>query len=290
MTATIMSPTPALPALRKTSVWEKMFSGFKIGGKKDDPIEIYEPMPTEQERHVSLSTGVDRNTLKVHKRTTSGTTRSEAYRRPSVAPSSKSYKTISSRAPSVCSTMSRRSTKKWWRSSNSEEKDLPPVPAIDMKFAAFGSHNPDFNSLSPPVSPGFPRQASYVPRNAAGSFLKSTTNPTMKKSVQEDLNEASRRLSAVSDSKPAPSSLKPIPIKAIELRRDSYAQPEMHGMYSMAGICDIIDEEQYNESLVSPTSINDTAERTDSAKGSLELIPTKSESDREPSLIEGITA
>lgn len=264
MTATIMSPTPALPAVRKSSVWEKMFSGFKIGGKK-------ESMSDEQLRQSFFSTGFEDNTLPLKKRNASSATMASEYRRPSAAPPSKSHR--STRAASVCSNMSRRSSKKWWRSSQPEEEDFPPVPALDNRYTVFGSHNPEVDSTSLPAS----RRPSYVPRNAAGGFLRSTTNTNMKMSTQEGLDETSRRLNSVSSIKPASASLKPAEIKTTELRKDSHAQAEKHGMFSMAGICDIIDEEyNNNDSAVSPTTVKraDTptrvsVERSDSANASL---------------------
>ena len=296
-----MSPTPALPPqqFRKASVWEKMVSGFKIGNKKEDrldreSVEDYEPMYVEKPRHFSMSTGVDRANLRVHKRNGSTATKASM-----VAPSDRS---TTGRAASVSSaysrksTSSRKSSRTWWRSSNPEDGDAPPVPTIDARFALFGSHNPDTESL---MSPTASRKPSYVPRNAAGSFLKSTTTNAMKLTTGQELEEASRKLSlsVAAESKPAQASLKPLQLKTIELRKDSHVSPDKHGMSSMSGICDILEvhEDQYvvDDAPVSPgsggkfdtpnrQSVEDGVERSDSAKGSPEFTSVKDTAQRDP--------
>lgn len=231
MSAAVMAPTPALPQLRKTSVWEKMFSGLKRANKKDDPVEIYEPMSISdlKARNYILSTGYDSSTTTVHKRHSGAS--SEATKK-SAAPSIKS---TTSRAASVSSNVSRRSSKssRWWRSSNPEDDELPPVPTIDIRFAN--------EAYSNSVSPSTSRRPSYMPRNAAGSFLRSTTTPAMKKSVQENLDAASTKLS-LTDEKSAQVTVKPIQIKTVELRKDSHAPVEDYGLHSMAGACDVLDD------------------------------------------------
>lgn len=296
MAAVVMSPTPALPTLRKASVWDKMFSSFKASNnKKQEEAEVDDflmPSTMEKRRCMSTTTGADRTNVVVQRRTQSNATRAA-----SIAPSIRSTKTTASRAGSVSSNMSRRSSKKWWRSSNPEDEDAPPVPAIDSKFT-IGSSNPEFEPVS--VISAAPRK-SYTPRNAAGSFLKTTTQTKMKVSTEEDLNEVNRQL----ESKVSTSSLKPIEIKGIELRKDSHVALEKNGLFSMAGICDIIedvDEEQHQaEEPLSPMSNRTfadsfrtyntmTNERTDSAKGSPELLALKDEAQREPSFLDATVA
>jgi len=91
-------------------------------------------------------------------------------------------------------------------------------------------------------------------------------------------------------------SLKPIQIKTIELRKDSHLALEKHGMFSMVGVCDIIedvDEEAQamaeDDLPISPTSegvdrlARQTFLRSDSANASSELLALKNVTRRTPS-------
>jgi len=285
MSAAVMSPTPALPMVRKVSIWEKMVAGLKLkdsnnAEKKEEVDEVPE---------LSISTGVEKNTLTVYKRNDSIATRGS-----NVAPSVKSAKTTNSRTGSFSSNYSRRSSNRWWRSSNPYDSDAPPVPAIESKYSMFGSHNPDVDSMSPTAPSMGIRRPSYVPRNAASSFLKTTTNPQMKKSEQEDTTKSNMMVHA---------SLKPIQIKTIELRKDSHFALEKHGMFSMVGVCDIIEDvEEEAQAMadddlpISPMSegVDRSARqpffRTDSANGSPELLVTKNIAQRSPSPLSSIAA
>jgi len=279
MSAAVMSPTPALPMARKVSIWEKILAGFKPkdsknAEKKEEVVEV---------PHLSISTGVEKNTPTVYKRNDS-----IAARGSNAALSIKSARTANTRAGSFSSNCSRRSSNRWWRSSNPYDSDAPPVPTIESKYSMFGSHNPDVDSMSPtsPTTLGI-RRPSYVPRNAASSFLKTTTNPQMRKNSQDDSTKSNMMVHA---------SLKPIQIKTIELRKDSHLALEKHGMFSMVGVCDIIedvDEEAQamaeDDLPISPTSegvdrlARQTFLRSDSANASSELLALKNVTRRTPS-------
>lgn len=279
MNTTVMAPTPALPPVRRPSLWEKMFNGFKINGDKNEGVDTPSisieaaPGPTEKYEQ-PLSTGYEKRG-------------SVANRRPSMAPSAKSEKSATSRHPSISSTWSRRSSRKgsWWRSSNPEADDAPPVPAIDRKFSFFSSHNPDEEELSPAASPVSSRRPSYVPRNAAASFLKTTT-PLNTEEKQDVIRKAS-----VGDMKAT--KLKPILVKNLELRKGSQSGLEKHSMHSMAGICEILEDAAEDETPASPTSVSptqvkfshkrtdskvmrpDSTKRMDSSRPSAEVAVTK---------------
>lgn len=245
MSATVIAPTPALPPVRRASLWEKMLQSFKANAGNDGVSALPSAAqdvtsPTSEKEQFSLSTGVDNNSAPAYERK-----KSVAARRPSMAPSAApSAKSGSSRHPSISSTWSRRSSRKgsWWRSSNPEAEDAPPVPAIDRKFSFFSSHNPDEESMSPAASPVQSRRPSYVPRNAASSFLKTTTSLNMSEKTQVDSEK--------------PMALKPLLIKHVELRKDSHAvvAPEKHNMHSMAGICDIAEDVSEDQAPLSPTA------------------------------------
>lgn len=278
--AAVMAPTPALPPVRKASFWGKMFSKNKKG-------EVSEMIYSEpQSIGISNSTGYDKSASNLHRRTASTVSKSPVIceRSGSIAPSIKSTKTTASRAGSFSSSYSRRSSKKWWGGSSNPDDDVPPVPTIDANLAARAD-----SIMTGGVSPTTVRKPGYMPRNAAGSFLKTTT--PARQTTQDQLNEVTRKLSN-QDLKASFATLKPIQIKPVELRKDSHCNLERHGMSSMAGVCDIIDiEEADDEESLSPTSAsrerNDSQfERSDSARASPDLIATTQDKVRVPSVHE----
>ncbi|GAB7347996.1 hypothetical protein MBLNU459_g5494t1 [Dothideomycetes sp. NU459] len=303
MSVTVMAPTPALPPIRRPSVWGKVFGGFRIShDKKREEDEHMNVEDISEKMDLSVSTAVEHAARPTLQQRHSSLAVKEAPRRVSRPASIKSTKTSASRTPSVSSTFSRRTLSRkssWFRSSNPEDDDTPPVPAIDRKFSFFSSHNPDDESLKSPV---MPRSPSYVPRNAASSFLKTTT--PMNKEGTEDKNEAVHKASSTPDLREKAAHLKPIMIKNIPLRKDANDQLENHGMHSMAGVCDI-EEDEYEEdvpfspmsiasSCISPTNVvfshkradtfmtsntcrpmRPTPSRIDSAKTSAELLSIK---------------
>ncbi|KAL1297692.1 hypothetical protein AAFC00_006241 [Neodothiora populina] len=253
------------PQGRKPSVWGKMFDGLKINSKNVKRNEEVETRPHENVGSIDMSksSAVDKTTSTIHRRNNSTATKA------SVA--AVSIQSSTSRAGSVASISSRRSSRKWWRSSNPED-ELPPVPTIDLKYTEVS-----------PMSQAASRKNSYVPRNAAGSFLRTTTPAP--KSTQDDLDEVARRLSASG----AAASINPLQVKAIESRKDSHVQPEMYGMSSMSGICDILEVEEpviEKNSVRSASPHSQGAARQDSAKGSPELTVIKNANQRDPSLHE----
>ncbi|KAF1346899.1 hypothetical protein BDV97DRAFT_371442 [Delphinella strobiligena] len=281
--AAVMAPTPALPPIRKASFWGKMFSKNKKG-------EVTEMIYSEpQSIGISNSTGYDKSASNLHRRTGSTVSKTPVTcaRSASIAPSIKSTKTTASQAGSFSSSYSRRSSKKWWGSSSNPDNDIPPVPVIDANLAARAD-----SIMTGAVSPTTVRKPGYMPRNAAGSFLKTTT--PARQTTQDQLNEVTRKLSN-QDLKASFAALKPIQIKPVELRKDSHCNVdnvERHGMSSMAGVCDIVEiEEPVDEESLSPTSAfrerNDFPfERSDSARGSPDLIATTQDKVRVPSVHE----
>lgn len=237
--ATVMSPTPALPPVRRVSVWDKMVGTLKTPSKKearnDDDDDIVSPLTGHHSG--AVVTAVERRTsnIGVHKRNNSS-----VANRASIAVSTKSAKSRSTSMSSVSSRRSNRSIKNWWRSSNPCDDDTPPVPAIDNKFSMFGSHNPDADAKSP-TSPVTPRRT-YTPRNAAGSFLKTTTTCPMAESALETSLQANEKAQNQLSAARLSVMLKPLQIKSVELRKDSHIDPGMYGLHSMSGTCEIVDE------------------------------------------------
>ncbi|KAH0208403.1 hypothetical protein KCU86_g8119, partial [Aureobasidium melanogenum] len=189
---------------------------------------------------------------------------------------------------------SKNSIRSWFRSVNPDtDAGVPAVPAIDRKFSQFSmfsSHNPDsesVGSLSPTASPTASRRPSYVPRNAASSFLRTTTplsaeekaEVCRRESIAEQLPASN--VSFKTKSVSSPKANKPAPLVL--------TTPAAHGLHSMEGVCDIDD----SSSLISPrggtfsipsapspadTIMEDPIEaQVDSAKASPELNPTKNE-------------
>ncbi|KEQ94751.1 hypothetical protein AUEXF2481DRAFT_255584 [Aureobasidium subglaciale EXF-2481] len=111
------------------------------------------------------------------------------------------------------------------------------------------SKNPDVevNGASPTVSPTTSRRPSYVPRNAASSFLRTTTPLS-----SDEKAEVSRR-SSVAD-QPLPASNISIRAKSIASPRTNkpapllFTTPALSGLHSMEGVCEIDD----SASLISP--------------------------------------
>lgn len=299
MSVTVLAPTPVLPPVRRPSMWEKMFGNFKMG--KEDELEMAEPTamlappsPTVQKtRLASVSTGVDQNTVMYKRKGSTVTIKDRSCSAPLPDSPSKT------RAGSISSRRASKSGRRpsWWRSANPDtDEEIPAVPAIDRKFSLFGSHNPDteVESTSPTASPTASRRPSYVPRNAASSFLRTTT-PLSSEEKAEVIRKAS-----VADLK--------APVSNASLRSKSFAaasaravghkpaplvltsDPATHGMHSMAGVCEIDDSASQ---LVSPRGgtfsvtsgprsptdtimEDDSADNAiDSAKASPELAPTK---------------
>jgi hypothetical protein len=176
------------------------------------------------------------------------------------------------------------------------DSEVPAVPAIDRKFSLFGSHNPDSDveNTSPMASPTTSRRPSYVPRNAASSFLRTTTPLSA-----DEKAEVCRRASVADQAVPVPT----VAFRSMSMASPSRAHkpapltfvsaPASHGLHSMEGACEIDDSAS---DLVSPrggtfsiasaprspadTIMEDpvTESQVDSAKASPELNPTKGDS------------
>merc|ERR1712093_256493 len=295
MSVTVLAPAPALPPVRKTSMWGKMFGNYKMGSEvvpMEDSGMLSPTMPIQKTRMASVSTGIEQKSTIYNRK-------ASAISNPSA--SAKDARSFSESSPSknrAFSISSRRSSKNsirsWFRSVNPDtDAGVPAVPAIDRKFSQFSmfsSHNPDsesVGSLSPTASPTTSRRPSYVPRNAASSFLRTTTplsadekaEVCRRESVAEQLPvpNISFRTKSVS----SPKTNKPAPL--------ILTTPAAHGLHSMEGVCDIDD----SSSLISPrggtfsvasapsptdTIMEDPIEaQVDSAKASPELNPTKND-------------
>jgi len=246
-------------------------------------------MPTQKDRMASVSTGIEQKS-NIYNRKASALSNSakEARSFSESSPSKNRAFSISSRRSS------KNSIKSWFRSVNPDtDAGVPAVPAIDRKFSQFSlfsSHNPDsesVGSLSPTASPTASRRPSYVPRNAASSFLRTTTplsaeekaEVCRRESIAEQLPASN--VSFKSKSVSSPRANKPAPL--------ILTTPSAHGLHSMEGVCDIDD----SSSLISPrggtfsiasapsptdTIMEDPIEaQVDSAKASPELNPTKNE-------------
>lgn len=284
-----MAPTPALPPVRRPSVWGKMFGSFRMSNntnnqKRDEDEDEYLDELSEK-MSASMTTGIEnaaRPTLQ--QRHSSLAIKTQAPRRVSKPASIKSTK-------STASTWSRRSSSRkfsFFQSSNpDDDEDVPPVPALDRSYS-----DEDLKS------PLMPKSPSYVPRSAASSFLRTTT-PLNKDEKTEIVHSTH-----VPELREKAAHLKPIIITPVELRRNPQDGLERHGMYSMAGVCDIEEDGSEEDvpfspmstasSCVSPTTVvfshkrADTflspstprfnrpfAHRIDSAKASPELVATK---------------
>ncbi|KAG9520495.1 hypothetical protein KCV07_g4253, partial [Aureobasidium melanogenum] len=292
MSVTVLAPTPALPPVRKGSMWGKMFGNFKMGSEvvpMEDSGMLSPTMPIQKDRMASVSTGIEQKS-NIYNRKASALSNSakEARSFSESSPSKNRAFSISSRRSS------KNSIKSWFRSVNPDtDAGVPAVPAIDRKFSQFSlfsSHNPDsesVGSLSPTASPTASRRPSYVPRNAASSFLRTTTplsaeekaEVCRRESIAEQLPASN--VSFKTKSVSSPRANKPAPL--------ILTTPSAHGLHSMEGVCDIDD----SSSLISPrggtfsiasapsptdTIMEDPIEaQVDSAKASPELNPTKNE-------------
>ncbi|KAI5249964.1 hypothetical protein E4T43_00462 [Aureobasidium subglaciale] len=295
MSVTVLAPTPALPPVTRASMWEKMFGTFKMGKEvvpKESSGMLSPTVPIQKTRMASTSTAIEQ--------------KSNLYNRKPSAVSNRMVKdtrSCSEGSPSknrAFSISSRRSSKNsvrsWFKSANPDtDAGVPAVPTIDRKFSQFSmfsSHNPDVevNGASPTVSPTTSRRPSYVPRNAASSFLRTTTPLST-----DEKAEVSRR-SSVAD-QPLPASNISIRAKSVASPRTNkpapllFTTPALSGLHSMEGVCEIDD----SASLISPrggTFSHDSAPHSpadtimeepnfeaqiDSAKASPELNPVKSE-------------
>jgi len=295
MSVTVLAPTPALPPVgRKASMWGKMFGNYKLGSEvvpMEDSGMLSPGMPVEKTRMASVSTGTEQKNTTYNRKASTMSTMAKDSRTVSESSSSKNRAfSISSRRSS------KNSIRSWFRSANPDtDANIPAMPTMDRKFSQFSmfsSHNPDSESSSPAASPTASRRPSYVPRNAASSFLRTTTPLST-----DEKAEVSRRASVAEQL--------PVPKLALKARSASVASPLRankpapllftsapadHGLHSMEGACDIDESD-----LISPrgttfsvapaprspadTIMEDPIEhQVDSAKASPELNPTKSES------------
>ncbi|KAH0294542.1 hypothetical protein M436DRAFT_82062 [Aureobasidium namibiae CBS 147.97] len=293
MSVTVLASTPALPPVgRKTSMWGKMFGNYKLGSEvvpMEDSGMLSPSLPVEKTRMVSVSTGIEQKSTIYNRKASTMSTMAKDSRTVSESSSSKNRAfSISSRRSS------KNSIRSWFRSANPDtDANVPAMPTMDRKFSQFSmfsSHNPDSESSSPAASPTASRRPSYVPRNAASSFLRTTTplstdekaEVSRRASVAEQLPTPNLALKARSVSSPVRAN-KPAPLLFT-------SAPAEHGLHSMEGACDIDDSD-----LVSPrgttfsvasaphspadTIMEDPIEhQVDSAKASPELNPTKNES------------
>jgi hypothetical protein len=243
-----------------------MFGNFKLGKPEEyvlvDNGMLSPTLPILKTRGTSVSTAVDQNSTATYKRNHSNyahlaidtRTNSSASASAPISPSKpRTMSNMSRRSSSRSSSSSRRFS--WWRSANPEENsNIPAVSSVDRKYSLFGSHNPDSDSISvgSVPSPTTSRRLSYVPRNAASSFLRTTTPLSV-----EEKAEVTRRAS-VADLKPTVSNVSSRP-KSIANPRITASNkpaplfftttsPAYHGLHSMEGACDIDD----STSLISP--------------------------------------
>lgn len=246
-------------------------------------------LPVEKARMASVSTGTEqRNTLYNRKGSTMSTMTKDTRTVSEGSPSKNRAFSISSRRSS------KNSIRSWFRSANPDtDVNVPAMPTMDRKFSQFSmfsSHNPDSEHSSPAASPTASRRPSYVPRNAASSFLRTTTplssdekaEVTRRASVAEQLPTPNLALKARSVSLSARAN-KPAPLLFT-------SAPADHGLHSMEGACDIDDSDLISprattfSATSAPRSPADTImeepfeHQVDSAKASPELYPTKSES------------
>ena len=295
MSVTVLAPTPALPPVgRKASMWGKMFGNYKLGSEvvpMEDSGMLSPGMPVEKTRMASVSTGTEQKNTTYNRKASTMSTMAKDSRTVSESSSSKNRAfSISSRRSS------KNSIRSWFRSANPDtDANIPAMPTMDRKFSQFSmfsSHNPDSESSSPAASPTASRRPSYVPRNAASSFLRTTTplstdekaEVTRRASVAEQLPVPNLALKARSASVASPlRANKPAPLLFT-------SAPADHGLHSMEGACDIDDSDLVSprgttfSATSAPRSPADTImeepfeHQVDSAKASPELNPTKSES------------
>ena len=295
MSVTVLAPTPALPPVgRKASMWGKMFGNYKLGSEvvpMEDSGMLSPGMPVEKTRMASVSTGTEQKNTTYNRKASTMSTMAKDSRTVSESSSSKNRAfSISSRRSS------KNSIRSWFRSANPDtDANIPAMPTMDRKFSQFSmfsSHNPDSESSSPAASPTASRRPSYVPRNAASSFLRTTTplstdekaEATRRASVAEQLPVPNLALKARSVSVASPlRANKPAPLLFT-------SAPADHGLHSMEGACDIDDSDLVSprgttfSATSAPRSPADTImeepfeHQVDSAKASPELNPTKSES------------
>ena len=296
MSATILAPTPALPPVgRKTSMWGKMFGNYKLGNEvvpMEDSGMLSPSLPLEKTRMASVSTGTEQKNTLYNRKASTMSNMTKDTRTVSESSSSKNRAfSISSRRSS------KNSIRSWFRSANPDtDANVPAMPTMDRKFSQFSmfsSHNPDSESSSPAASPTASRRPSYVPRNAASSFLRTTTplstdekaEVSRRASVAEQLPtpNLALNLKARSVSSPVSRANKPAPLLFT-------SAPADHGLHSMEGACDIDDSDLISprgttfSATSAPRSPADTImedpieHQVDSAKASPELNPTKNES------------
>jgi hypothetical protein len=275
-------------------MWGKMFGNFKLGTEvvaMEDSGMLSPTMPIEKMRMASVSTGIEQKSTTYNRKASTMSNKPTNSRTVSESSSSKNRAfSISSRRSS------KNSIRSWFKSANPDtDANVPAMPTMDRKysqFSLFSSHNPDSDSvqsLSPAASPTASRRPSYVPRNAASSFLRTTTplsteekaEVSRRASVAEQLPTANISMKSRSVSSPNRAN-KPAPLL--------FSSPASIGMHSMEGVCDIDDSD-----LVSPrgttftiatpplspadTIMEDPIEhQVDSAKASPELNPIKHES------------
>jgi hypothetical protein len=275
-------------------MWGKMFGNYKLGTEvvpMEDSGILSPTVPIEKMRMASVSTGIEQ------KSTTYNRKASTMSNKPSNTRSISESSPSKNRAFSISSRRSsKNSIRSWFKSANPDtDANVPAMPTMDRKysqFSLFSSHNPDsdsLHSLSPAASPTASRRPSYVPRNAASSFLRTTTPLST-----EEKAEVSRRAS-VAEQLPTPNiSLKSRSVSSPNRTNKPapllFSTPASIGMHSMEGVCDIDDSD-----LISPRGTNFTVasaphspadtimedpieHQVDSAKASPELNPTKHES------------
>lgn len=292
MSVTVLAPTPVLPPVgRKTSMWGKMFGNYKLGNEvvpMEDSGMLSPSLPIEKTRMASVSTGTEQKSTAYNRKASTMSNMTRDTRTVSESSSSKNRAfSISSRRSS------KNSIRSWFRSANPDtDAGVPAMPTMDRKFSQFSmfsSHNPDSESNSPAASPTASRRPSYVPRNAASSFLRTTTplstdekaEVSRRASVAEQLPTPNLALKSRSVSSPARTN-KPAPLL--------FTSPAAIGMHSMEGVCDIDDSDLISprgttfSAASAPRSPADTImedpieHQVDSAKASPELNPMKNES------------
>lgn len=248
---------PPVVEQRRPSLW-KVLNPF--GGKNEEKDAFVSTEEVDNDSPVSIApaaaaelpaTNEDERTLK-SKRSFSAF--KFGSRRPSEAASVKprqqsppgDTKEVHDRRPSTASVAQRSPGRRpsWFQSSNPDDEDIPRVPALPAqydtrktssarKMSAFTSTT-ESTSGSPPAEK--PRRPSYVPKNAASSFLRTTTpkageNVENAKPIVPTPHEEFQQVRAVS---PQPRAVSPQPpaVKLPTVLNDPFAR---HRMMSNAG-------------------------------------------------------
>jgi len=242
MSTTYVEPVTAeapVNSLRRRSKWGKIFTGFKFNdsGCNVTEVEITDDSksPSEDGDDADFQKPLKRYSvnetapIKLQKRNSSFSF-IEKLRKPSNA-SSVGPKERPQKARAASTISNRRSS--WFQSSNPDYDGEPVDRTDDTRKTSTISDNSNPTSLSP----GQSRRPSYVPRNAANSFLNTTTTREERRSLGGSVSMLSdaRRASTASasalasastslttDTLPSSYDVTPGSVSPSESRRSSY--------------------------------------------------------------------